>query len=172
LFNDLFFYSILDCSSAVISFWPNNPSVLTPLEIERSEDFSISSTLQFHCFKSLAVIEEWSIEKCLNLLCSINEQIELSSSIEITVSELFVPSRTLEYGIYQIKLTVKMLVSSQLISSAVTYIKIISSPIQVNLNQYGSLMIIQGHEQTFQLDPGRFSIDPDEIYFNSSVNII
>lgn len=89
----------------------------------------------------------------------------------MTLGELFVPSKTLEYGIYQMNLTVQMSLLSSLISSALTYIKIIPSPIQVKLIQSGSSIIIQGQQQTVKLDSETYSIDPDQSYFNSTVSL-
>jgi hypothetical protein len=163
---------VLDYSNIIILLWPNNPSISTPLQIEQSQDFSISSTLQFNNAQSFAVIEQWSIETCLNSICSIREQFESSSSLQTTLSELFVPSNTLKYGIYQMTLTVKMINSPQLITSSIIYVKIIPSPIQVQLIQFDPSIIIQGNQQTLILNPGRFSIDPDESYFNSTVNFL
>ena len=65
-------------------------------------------------------------------------------------------------------LNVKMSVSRQLISSAMTYVRIVPSSIQVNLIQFGPSIIIRGQQQSLILDPGTFSIDPDETYFNFS----
>ena len=87
-----------------------------------------------------------------------------------TLGELFVPSKTLDYGIYQIKLTVKMSVRLELISSAVTFVEIIPSSIQVQLIQFGPSIIVRGQQQTLILDPGTYSIDPDQNYFNSTVS--
>jgi hypothetical protein len=157
---------VLDYSNINILLWPNNPSISVPLEIERSQDFSISSTLQFNNVQSFAVIEQWSIETCLNSICSIREQFESS------LSELFIPSNTLKYGIYRMTLTVKMINSPQLISSSIIYVQIIPSPIQVQVIQFGPSIIIQGQQQTLILNPGKYSIDPDEMNFNSTVNIL
>ena len=83
----------------------------------------------------------------------------------MTLGELVIPSHSLDYGVYQIKLTVAMTVSSQLTASVVTYVSIIRSPITVNLLQLGSSMIIHGQQQTLTLDPGSFSVDPDSTTF-------
>ena len=87
----------------------------------------------------------------------------------MTLGELFVPARSLDFGLYQIKLTVTMTFSSQLTTSAVTYVNIITSPIIVNLLQLGSSMITHGQQQTLTLDPGSYSTDPDSTLFNASV---
>jgi hypothetical protein len=87
----------------------------------------------------------------------------------MTLGELFVPARSLDYGLYQITLTVAMTFSSQLVTSAVTYVSIIPSPVTVNLLQLGSSMITHGQQQTLTLDPGSYSIDPESALFNASV---
>ena len=87
----------------------------------------------------------------------------------MTLGELFVPARSLNYGVYRIQLTVAMKLSSQLTASAVTYVNIIPSPVTVNLAQLGSSIITHGQQQTLTLDPGSYSIDPDSTLFNASV---
>ena len=62
-----------------------------------------------------------------------------------------------------------MTFSSQLVTSAVTYVKIIPSPVTVNLIQLGPSVITHGQQQTLILDPGSYSIDPDSDLFNTSV---
>ena len=89
----------------------------------------------------------------------------------MTLGELFVPARSLDFGLYQIKLTGTMTISSQLTTSAVTHVNIIPSPITVNLLQLGSSMITHGQQQTLTLDPGSYSIDPDSTLFDASVRV-
>ncbi len=87
-----------------------------------------------------------------------------------TSSELFIPAKSLAYGTYQIALTVTMVAYSNLTESTITYIKIISSDIIVNLLQFGTSMISQGYQQDLIIDPGTYSIDPDMITFNATVS--
>ncbi|UJR10866.1 hypothetical protein I4U23_015053 [Adineta vaga] len=157
----------LNCTHPIISLWPYNPSIAVPRSILRSHDFSISSTLQLHCRKSLAVIEQWIIDKCLDSSCTLKRPIQISS-LQLTLAELFIPSKTLDYGTYQMTLIARMNAPIELISTAVTYIEIVSSPIQVQLIQFGPSMIILGQQQPLILNPGRFSIDPDQSHFNST----
>ena len=70
------------------------------------------------------------------------------------------------------KLIVQMSISPQFISSAFVYVQVIASPIEVQLIQFGPSIIIRGKQQTLILVPGKYSIDPDQSYFNSTVNII
>jgi hypothetical protein len=103
-------------------------------------------------------------------VCTSDAQLEHSLTTT-TMAEIYIPARTLQYGIYQMKLTVTMYASLQLISSAATYIKIVPSPITVNLVPFGALMIVQKPQQMLTLDPGTFSVDPDVSYFNFSVSM-
>lgn len=61
---------------------------------------------------------------------------------------------------------------SNLKTSSTIYIKIISSDIIVNLVQLGTSMITRGIQQDLLLDPGRYSIDPDQDLFDATVSII
>ena len=94
----------------------------------------------------------------------------MDQSLITTLSELYVPSRTLAYGIYELKLTVTMSVSSSLTSSASIYVQIESSGITANLVQLGTSMITSGHQQDLKFNPGMFSVDPDSNTFNASVS--
>jgi hypothetical protein len=93
----------------------------------------------------------------------------MDQSVLTTFSELYIPARTLAYGIYELELTVTMKASSNLISSLSAYVKITPSGITANLVQFGTSTITRGHQQNLTLDPGTFSVDPDGYEFNASV---
>ncbi|CAF1126381.1 unnamed protein product [Adineta ricciae] len=93
-----------DCSDPIISRWPYNPSISMPRQIRRSEDFSISSSLDLYCKQSLAVFEQWTIHKCLDSSCSLKQSMTISS-VHLTLVELFIPSKTPDYRVYQLTLT-------------------------------------------------------------------
>jgi hypothetical protein len=63
-----------------------------------------------------------------------------------------------------------MNISSSLISSNFTYIKITRSNIRVNLIQFGTSVIKYNRQHDLLLDPGTYSIDPDQHIFNSNVS--
>ncbi|CAF4231446.1 unnamed protein product, partial [Rotaria sp. Silwood2] len=159
-------FTIEGCSSPIITLTPSNPLSRMPWYHQRDQSLSISSIIQLNCPKSLLTRIQWTIYAC-QPLCSF--QIEMDPSVTImTLSELFLPSRSLHYGLYKIKLTVTMQILPQLTSSEVTYISIIPSPITVNLIRFGSSMISIGRNQTLILDPGSFSLDPDEVIFDAN----
>ena len=81
-----------------------------------------------------------------------------------------IPARTLPYGIYELQLTVLMTNSPLLRTSSIVYVQITPSGITANLVQLGTSMVTSGHQQDLNLDPGSYSIDPDENTFNSSVS--
>ena len=88
------------------------------------------------------------------------------------LSELFLPARTLDYGTYQLTLTVAMTASPQSTSTATAYLKITPTPITPNLMPFGTSMIAHGRSQDLLLDPGTNSVDPDADTFNASVIIL
>ena len=154
----------LGCTLPQVTLSADNPSMLAPSTARRSQLFSISSSVHINCSTSPATVKQWTVFKCSSE-CSTPVLIQGS----MTSGELFIPRDSLDYGVYQIKLTVAMTLSSQLVSSAVTYLMIIPSPVTVNLLQLGSSMITHGQQQTLSLDPGSYSIDPDSTLFNASV---
>ncbi|CAF3639039.1 unnamed protein product [Rotaria sp. Silwood1] len=117
------------------------------------------------CTASLSVITQWEIFNCTST-CSL--QANIDRSVITTLSELLIPAQTLAYGLYKLKLTVKMIASPDLNSSAIVYVKINPSNITANLIKFGTSMIIWSQEQDLTLDPGTFSVNPDETTFNAS----
>lgn len=77
---------------------------------------------------------------------------------------------TLAYGTYQLQLNVTMVVWPTLTASAYAYVTITETGITANLVQYGTSMVTRGNLQDLTLDPGTFSVDPDEDTFNASVS--
>jgi hypothetical protein len=57
-----------------------------------------------------------------------------------------------------------------LTSSSYIYVQITPSSIVANLLQYGTSMITRGNQQDLQLDPGTYSVDPDENSFDANVS--
>ncbi|CAF1615089.1 unnamed protein product [Adineta ricciae] len=132
---------------------------LTPstarLQYRRSQDISVTSFIDVHCNRSFTLTTQWIINNY-----------SVTSTIDTQSSELFIPAKTLPYGIYQMDLTVTILHLSTSTSSVV--VEIISSNIISNLIQYGTSMITQGIHQDLCLDPGSYSVDPDQDTFNAS----
>ena len=89
-----------------------------------------------------------------------------------TQSELFLPARSLDYGTYEVKLSVTMAAAPRWTSTASAFVTIIPSPIVPNLMPLGTSMIVHGRSQDLRLDPGTNSIDPDATTFNASVSIL
>ena len=87
-----------------------------------------------------------------------------------TSSELYLPSGTLPFGLYQLTLMVTMNISSDLTRSASAYVQINPSGITANLVPLGTSMITSGADQDLQLNPGLYSLDLDGKQFNASVN--
>ena len=141
------------------------------MAFRRSQDVSVSSYLQLQCNGSLATIIRWTITQCTPI-CSSSSAFTLPSSVITSLSELFFPAKTLNYGTYQLTLTVVMAASLQSVSTALAYLKITPSPITPNIMPLGTSMIAHGRSQDLLLDPGTNSVDPDADIFNASVIIL
>lgn len=148
---------------------PGVSSFLSPIQFRRNQDFYFSSNIELNCNDSLSTNMRWRIYNCTSICSS---EIALDRTIVITSNELYIPSRTLPYGIYQLNLTVSMIVSSSLTSTVSAYVRITASGITANLIQLGTSMITSGSEQDLVLDPGSNSVDLDGYLFNASVSSI
>ncbi|CAF1320727.1 unnamed protein product [Adineta steineri] len=136
------------------------------MSYRRSQDFSITSMIQFNCGGSLSTTTKWTIKNCTSTKCS--SEIILNEKVMTTFSEFYIPSRTLPYGVYQLTLTVTMIDSPHLKSSSSAYVRITATGITANLVQLGTSMITRGDQQDLLLDPGTFSVDPDEDTFDAT----
>jgi hypothetical protein len=139
------------------------------MQFRRNQDFYISSNIVLKCNNSLSTNIKWSIHNC-STICS--NEIQLAQTIITTTTELYIPARTLSYGIYQLNLTVSMIASSSLTSTVSAYVQIIASGIIANLVPLGTSMITSGYQQDLILNPGAYSVDLDGYTFNASVNYL
>ena len=147
---------------------PNPSSLAAPLQYRRDQDVFISSRIELNCNSSLSMITQWTISNCTSICSS---PIVADSTIITTFAELFIPSRTLSYGTYQLKLTVTVGCATELSSSTSAYVTITPPGITVNMVLYGASMITRGEDQNLTLDPGSYSIDRGGDAFNASVSI-
>lgn len=141
---------------------------MAPLQYRRNQDFSISSFLYLDCNTSLATTAKWTVNNC-TWNCSF--PIQLDQTIVTTLTEIFIPAKTLTYGIYQLTLTVAMAAVPHLSTSVSAYVKITPSGITANLVAFGTSMITSGYQKDLLLDPGSYSVDPDAGIFNATVSL-
>ncbi len=160
-------FLISACLSPTVTLIPAASTLLSLIEFRRSQDFDIISIIELNCNDSLSTNTQWTIKNCTSI-CS--NQIQLDPKIITTFSELYIPARTLIYGTYQLTLIVTMVNFPSLQTSSSIYVEITSSGITANLIQYGTSMVTSGNQQDLKLDPGTYSIDPDENVFNASVS--
>ena len=93
----------------------------------------------------------------------------MDPSIRRTGAEIYIPSRTLPLGTYEVQLRVNMASVANAISFQSAYVQINPSGVTANLVPYGTSMITRGHKQDLILDPGLYSADRDGYAFNASV---
>lgn len=158
---------ILDCFAPSVKLIPSQSSLQSRIQYRKSQEFSISSIIMLNCSNSSSITTKWMIKNCSSFNCT--SQININENlIKTTLSELYIPSKILPYGIYEFMLTVSMTNLSQLKSFASTYIEIISSDILINFNEYQSTMIKFGYQQNLIFNPGKYSINPDDEIFDAS----
>jgi len=120
--------------------------------------------IELNCNDSTSIQSQWILKNNSNI-------ISFESQIETTFSELFIPARKLPFGIFELELTITMTKYPTLKSSSSVYVEITPSGITANLVQLGTSMITSGFEQDLKFDPGTYSIDPDQVTFDSTVNL-
>lgn len=156
-----------DCSQTSLILIPGQSSLPNPLQYRRSQDFYISSSIDFLCASPARKITyQWLINICIRSSCR-TPAVDSNGPINSRSSELYIPSRTLSYGVYQMTLLVRLNSRSNIQSSV--FVQINPSGITANLVELGTSMITRGHLQDLLFDPGRYSVDPDEDSFNASV---
>jgi hypothetical protein len=158
---------ILDCSAPVIELVPFASSLSTPLKFRPNQNLYISSNIHLNCNQSLFIIKQWTVVNCSSI-CS--NEIQLNQSIETSQSNLFIPSRTLSNGIYELKLRVTIVDFPVSTSSSSVYIEILSSTIITKFISFDTLMITHDYQQNLILNPGEFSFIENSIRFNKNVD--
>ncbi|CAF4796845.1 unnamed protein product, partial [Rotaria socialis] len=153
------------CTYPTITLIPGPATLDAPFQVRRSQGFYISAYIERFCEVPLREDAKWTITNC-TVGCS--SSIPLHESIVNTSNELYVPARTLEYGIYEFKLTITMIEFPMLPKSEASYIKVTPSGITANLVPLGTTMITHGHQQNLTLNPGEYSVDPDTRKFDAT----
>ena len=113
----------------------------------------------------MSTIQKWSIKNSTNENFS---EIEFDKKIITSRSELYIPSNTLQYGIYQLELQVTTKDNPSLTNSSSVYVEISPSGVTANLVPLGTSVVTSGDQQNLILNPGNYSKDPDGFEFNSS----
>ncbi|CAF1667044.1 unnamed protein product, partial [Adineta ricciae] len=107
------------CSSVEIDLIPHS-TFSSPIQIRRNRDFYILSKIQFECSKSFEIKSQWKIRNCTKN-CT-NEL--LFDSIDFTRTDLYIPSITIPYGIYEFTLHIQLKDYLHIRSSKSIYIQI------------------------------------------------
>jgi hypothetical protein len=157
----------IGCASPHISLIPERTSMNTPAQFRRMQDFYISSNIILDCPASSAISVNWTLLSC-SVTCS--QVIQLNSSNIVTTStELYIPARSLDFGLYQFQLKITMRISSVYSSTASVFVRINPTGLTVNLVPLGTSVITSGQTANLLLDPATNSFDPDSLIFNASV---
>jgi hypothetical protein len=157
-----------DCLVPRIILIPSTSSLSAPFSYRRNQDFFVGSVVQWNCNRTAEYTSRWTFHLCPRS-CTTSPT-SVPSSIARNFSELYVPSRTLKFGLYQLKLTVTIANRTNTLTSASAFVRITPSGMTANLIQFGTSFITRGHDQDLLLHPGRYSVDYDQSTFNASVS--
>ena len=157
----------LGCFPPLVTLIPSSSTLSFPLQFRRSQDFFFSSTIELQCNISLSIQLRWSINNCSSSNCSNPFPLDPTRLLS-TSNEFSIPGRTLPFGLYEVKFTVSLNLSSSLSPTKSAFVRITPLGITANLVPLGTSMISSGWGEDLQLNPGLYSIDLDEIQFNAS----
>ena len=158
------------CSSPMLTLIPSTSNLSFPLQFRRNQDFFLSSNIELSCNLSRAISIKWTIKNCSAYACPSSFALD-STIISVTSNDFYIPSRTLPFGLFELTLTVTMNISSSLTSSKSAYVRITQSGITANLVPLGTSMVTSGSGRDLNFNPGLYSVDLDEDYFNASVSV-
>jgi hypothetical protein len=139
------------------------------MQFRRMQDFFISSTVELRCNQTSLAHTYWALANCTSVPCLPLTPQQIDPTIRTSFTELFIPARTLPFGLYELRLHVTMNVTGNVTASQAAYVRITPSGFTANLVQLGTSMITSGAQQNLYLNPGLYSIDRDGFPFNASV---
>jgi hypothetical protein len=132
-------------------------------EYKFDEEIHIYPEIELYCQELLLTKSEWTIS-------NLNES---NSTIEIISNELFLPSKFLKFGFYEIKLKMILISSITLTLTESINIQIIpTNKIIVNLIQSEVSKITIGENQELFLEPSKYSFHQDGSEFIKNVCLI
>lgn len=151
-----------DRCSPIIKLFPQ-----PPFQLRRNEDFYVTSHIHFNCTENSSTSTTWIVSSCPST-CS--EEAQLNQSIETANNDLFIPAQTLNYGRYELKLTVTPIALPALTTTSLVHIEIFPTGIITNLLPFVMSKITHHYRQDLILNPGKYSIDLNAITFDSTVS--
>jgi hypothetical protein len=139
------------------------------MQFRRMQDFFISSTIKLQCNRTSVMRTRWALANCTLGPCLQLPPEQIDPTIQTAFTELYIPARTLPFGLYELRLHVTMNVTDNVTASQAAYVRITPSGFTANLVQLGTSMITSGTRQDLHLNPGLYSVDRDGFPFNASV---
>jgi len=152
------FSLFLDCPMPTIEIYPSS----SYLKFTRNQNVYISLATTYNCTVSIIPRSIWKIFKSSN-------QTESTPSFETSENDLFIPARTLSFGIYKVELTATTPVDPAK-ASFVTYIEICQSNIFIHFFPFQATTITHHYTEDLILNPGEYSFQINEISFHKEVN--
>ena len=137
-----------------------------PLRFRQSEDFYLTRHVQFTCTEKPLTTSSWDVLSC-SLTCPNATQL-FKSGARIS-NHVFIPAQTLSFGHYELRLTVKTLTSPPLTTTLIIDFDILPTNILTRLLPFDIPTITHHQQEDLLFDPGKYSIDPSTITFDSTV---
>jgi hypothetical protein len=127
--------------------------------------------IELRCNRTSFTRTHWTLADCSSSSCLPLTPQQIDPIIQTNFAELFIPARTLAFGLYELRLHVTMNVTENITASQVAFVRINPSGFTANLVELGISLITSGTQQDLHLNPGLYSIDRDGFPFNASVSV-
>ena len=161
----LIFYLASTCFQPSLSLDKKSLNASAPLKINRSKFFTIASTTFIYCNTNYQTKYNWTVKKLNKTTLEFISSINLSENPTSTSSELLIQRNTLDYGLYNFKLSLVVYFNTinQVTNEAEVFIEIIQTGLVIFGAQYGVSNFKIGSKQTFYLNPSVYSFDLDSV---------
>ena len=147
-------------------------SIISPLQVKRSKQISLSSRVNMNCFDSYKFTQEWTVYQLDLSTQQIITQINILTNPTAKLYELAIPANTLDYGLYKAVFTVNTTAIDffKFSSSNATYFYVRPSGFYVFGIENGITSVLIGSDQRFYLNASNYSMDFDDVIDPSTLN--
>ncbi|XP_055954867.1 uncharacterized protein LOC126810750 isoform X1 [Patella vulgata] len=155
-----------ECKDPIVTILDQSFQFYNPMIVKKGKQFSIIGQSDILCSTTLENIKTWSIETVDDNSGEVTGVIDLSSYSTRTNAELYIPARSLDYGLYKATYSMEMsgadFDGGRFVTASYTYFRVDESDIVGIIQQGGISEIVRGL-QPITLEPHKWSFDPDDI---------
>ena len=142
-----------------------------PITFKFPNSFSLTANATYNCsYLNFPVTYQWSVYKIDPSTKNFLQNVSFNSTIQMNLTNLFIPNATLSYGYYQVIFQAKVSLSSiQTISKATSFIQVLSADFLISAFNYAVNLSVDPLE-AISFVPAFYSADPNGLVDPSNLN--